>query len=244
VVTLGSTDTHSADEGKVRLRRVVPEGPDVNPEEAYAVPSGTPWLRANMVCSADGAITGPDHKSAGVSSPADRYVFSALRRLCDVVLVGAGTARAEGYRPARVPIALVSARLDLELSSPLLAQADPRTIVYTAASAGAEQIAATSAVADLVLCGESQVDLGFAVDDLHRRGLLHVLCEGGPTLLRTVLGDGLLDELCLTISPVLVGGTIARIVAGAPLPGLVDLELAHLLEADGSLFARYLVRRD
>ena len=69
-----------------------------------------------------------------------------------------------------------------------------------------------------------------------------MLCEGGPTLLGSVVGHGVLDELCLMISPVLVGGTIPRIVAGTPLPGLVDLELAHLLEADGSLFARYLVR--
>jgi riboflavin biosynthesis pyrimidine reductase len=233
----------AADEHPIRLRRVLPQGPDVDPDEAYGLPAGTTWLRANMVSSADGAITGPDHRSAGVSSPADRVVFAALRRQADVVLVGAGTARTEGYRPARVPIALVSARLELDLGSPLLAQADPRTIVYTAASAGAERIAATSQVADVVQCGDTLVDLSVAVEDLRRRGLHRVLCEGGPTLLGSVLGQGLLDELCLTVSPVLVGGTIARIIAGTPLPGLVDLELAHLLEADGSLFARYLIRR-
>jgi riboflavin biosynthesis pyrimidine reductase len=230
-------------EDPVHLHRVVPQGPDVDPEEAYAVPAGTPWLRANMVASADGAITGPDHRSAGVSSRADQFVFAALRRLADVVLVGAGTARIEGYRPARVPIALVSARLELDLASPLLSQADPRTIVYTAASAGTERIEATSQVADVVVCGEALVDLAVAVEDLHGRGYRSILCEGGPTLLGSVLGHGLLDELCLTITPVLVGGTIPRIIAGTPLPGLVDLELAHLLEADGSLFARYLVRR-
>jgi riboflavin biosynthesis pyrimidine reductase len=235
--------TSGTDEHPIRLRRVVPQGPDVEPEEAYGVPAGTTWLRANMVSSADGAITGPDHRSAGVSSPADRYVFGALRRQADAILVGAGTARTEGYRPARVPIALVSARLELDLGSPLLSQADPRTIVYTATSAGAERIEATSQVADVVICGEALVDLGVAVADLRRRGYQRVLCEGGPTLLGSVLGQGLLDELCLTISPVLVGGTIARIIAGTPLPGLVDLELAHLLEADGSLFARYLIRR-
>jgi riboflavin biosynthesis pyrimidine reductase len=197
-----------------------------------------------MVSSADGAITGPDHRSAGVSSDADRYVFAALRRQTDVVLVGAGTARIEGYRPAAVPIALVSARLELDLAAPLLAQAQHRTIVYTARSAGEDRIAATSKVADVVVCGEALVDLATAVDDLRERGLHRVLCEGGPTLLGGVLGNGVLDELCLTISPVLVGGTIPRIIAGTPLPGLVGLELAHLLESDGSLFARYLVRRD
>jgi riboflavin biosynthesis pyrimidine reductase len=235
------TATPGADRS-FRLRRVVPEGPDVDPAHAYAVAPGTTWLRANMVSSADGAITGPDHRSAGVSSPADQYVFGVLRRLTDVVLVGAGTARIEGYHPARVPIALVSARLELDLASALLA--DSRTIVYTAQSAGADRIAATSKVADVVVCGESLVDLGIAVADLRARGYARVLCEGGPTLLGSVLGHGLLDELCLTISPVLVGGTIARIIHGTPLAGLVHLELAHLLEAEGSLFARYVVRRD
>jgi len=228
----------------IRLRRLVPDRPDVDPDEEYAVPAGAPWLRANMVCSVDGAITGPDHRSAGVSSDADRYVFGALRRQTDVVLVGAGTARTEGYRPAAVPIALVSARLELDLASPLLAQAQHRTIVYTAASAGEDRITATSKVADVVICGQELVDLAVAAQDLRGRGLHRVMCEGGPTLLGSVLGHGLLDELCLTISPVLVGGTIPRIIAGTPLPGLAELELAQLLESGGSLFARYLVRRD
>lgn len=231
----------------VRLRRLVPQGPDVHVEvdvqEAYERPAGVPWLRANMVTSADGAVTGPDERSAAISSPADKLVFGALRRLSDVVLVGAGTARSEGYRPARVPIALVSARLQLDLTSPLLAQAEHRTIVFTAASAGAELIRETAAVADVVVCGEDHVDLAVAVGVLHERGLHRVLCEGGPHLLGSVLGQELLDELCLTISPVLAGGGIARIVAGPTLPATVDLELAHLLEFDGSLFARYLVRR-
>jgi riboflavin biosynthesis pyrimidine reductase len=227
----------------VRLRRVVPQGPDVDPDEAYAVTAGTDWLRANMVSSVDGAITGPDHRARGVSSDADRYVFAAIRRQADVVLVGAGTARIERYGPAELPIALVSARLELDLTSPLLARPQHRTIVYTAASAGAERIAATSQVADVVLCGEQLVDLAIAVDDLRARGLPRVLCEGGPTLLGAIVGHGVMDELCLTLSPLLVGGTIQRIVAGTPLPGTVDLELAHLLESDGSLFARYLVRR-
>jgi len=227
----------------VRLRLLVPQGADVDPDEAYARPPDVPWLRANMVCSVDGAITGPDHRSHAISSDVDRFVFAALRRQADVVLVGAGTARIEGYRPAAVPVALVSARLELDLTSPLLAHAPQRTIVYTAASAGPERIAATARVADVVLCGEHLVDLAVAVDDLRTRGLQRVLCEGGPTLLGAIVGHGVLDELCLTVSPVLVGGTIQRIVAGTPLPGLVDLELAQLLESGGSLFARYLVGR-
>ena len=113
--------------------------------------------------------------------------------------------------------------------------------MFTAASVGAELIRSTAAVADVVVCGEEHVDLAVAVRALHDRGLHRVLCEGGPHLLGSVLAQGLLDELCLTVSPVLAGGGIGRIVAGAGLPGTVDLELAHLLESDGSLFARYLV---
>ncbi len=226
------------------LRQLFPVAGEIDPEHAYAVPAGRPWLRANMVATLDGAVTAPDGRSAAISSDADRALFATMRRLADVVLVGAGTARTEGYRPARLPIALVTARLDLDLTSPLLAAAEHRTIVLTAGSAGADRIRAAAAVADVVVCGERHVDLTVAVAALHERGLLHVLCEGGPTLLGSVVAGDLLDELCLTISPLLLGGgDVARILGGPGLPATVPMALAHLLEAEGMLFARYLVRR-
>jgi riboflavin-specific deaminase-like protein len=228
--------------GAAGLRELFPAPGEVDPEQAYAVPAGRPWLRANMVATLDGAVTAPDGLSAAISSPADRALFATLRGLADVVLVGAGTARTEGYRPARLPIAVVTARLDLDLTSPLLAEAEHRTIVLTAASAGAERIRAAEQVTDVVVCGDDRVDLVTAVAALHRRGLLHVLCEGGPTLLGAMVAGGLLDELCLTVSPLLVGGgDVARILGGPGLPSTVRLRLAHLLEAEGVLFARYLV---
>ncbi len=227
-----------------RLRQLFPSAGEVGAEQAYAVPHGQPWLRANMVATVDGAVAAPDGRSAAISSAADRALFATLRRLADVVLVGAGTARTEGYRPAALPIALVTARLDLDLTSRLLAEADPRCIVLTAGSAGAERLRAAAEVADVVVCGEHRVDLATALAALRERGLLHVLCEGGPTLLGSVVAAGLLDELCLTWSPLLVGGGDGmRILAGPALPASVELELAHLLESDGTLFARYLVRR-
>jgi riboflavin biosynthesis pyrimidine reductase len=179
-------------------------------------------------------------RSGAISPPADKALFATLRRLADVVLVGAGTARIEGYRPGRLPIALVTARLDLDLTSPLLADAEQRTIVLTSASAGPDRIQ----VADVVVCGEEVVDLVKAVDALHGRGLQHVLCEGGPTLLGWIVAAGLLDELCLTLSPLLVGGgNLARILGGPALPSPAAMQLAQLLEAEGALFARYLVSR-
>jgi riboflavin biosynthesis pyrimidine reductase len=102
-------------------------------------------------------------------------------------------------------------------------------------------------VADVVVAGDDAVDLVAAVATLRERGLVRVHCEGGPTLLADVAAAGLLDELCLTVSPLLAGGSYAgedapmpRILAGAPLPAPpASLSLAHVLEGDGTLFLRY-----
>jgi riboflavin biosynthesis pyrimidine reductase len=213
------------------------------------------WLRANMVSSADGASF-LDGRSGGLSSDADRRLFGLLRALADVVLVGAGTARAEGYGPAKrraalaslragrtptPPIALVSRTLELDLTAPLFTQAPPdaRTIVITcAASPGATHVA-TARVADVIVAGDLTVDLVEAMAALRARGLGRVLCEGGPHLLGQVMAEGLLDELCLSVSPLLAGPGPHRITAGSPFPAR-PMTLAHVLEADGFLFCRYL----
>ena len=224
----------------------------------YAHP-GPHWLRANMVSSADGAgfLEG---RSAGLSSPADMRLFGLLRVLADVILVGAGTARTEEYKPARrrpalaglraasvgqhgpatAPIALVSRTLELDLAAPLFAEAPPdaRTIVITCASSPAGRRAAAARTADVIVAGDLVVDLVAAVAELRDRGLGRVLCEGGPHLLGQLAAAGLLDELCLTISPLLAGPGPSRITAGAPFPAR-PMTLAHLLEEDGFLFCRY-----
>jgi riboflavin biosynthesis pyrimidine reductase len=221
--------------------------------ELYGYPAPG-WLRANMVASADGAGSF-DGLSAGLSSDADRRLFGLLRALADVIVVGAGTARTEGYRPARrraalaglragrtvtAPIALVSRSLDLDLSVPLFADAPPdaRTIVITCADSPADRRAATEQVADVIVAGAAQVDLVEAFGVLGKRGLGRMLCEGGPTLLGRVAADGLLDELCLTVSPLLAGPGAPRITAGAPFPAR-PMALAHVLQDEGFLFCRY-----
>ena len=213
------------------------------------------WLRANMVSSADGAGF-LDGRSGGLSSEADRRLFGVLRALSDVVLVGAGTARAEGYGPAKrraalaslragrpptPPIALVSRTLELDLTAPLFTQAPPeaRTIVITCAASPGGTRAEVARVADVIVAGDLTVDLEEAVAALRARGLSHVLCEGGPHLLGQVTAAGLLDELCLTVSPLLAGPGPHRITAGSPFPAR-PMTLAHVLEADGFLFCRYL----
>lgn len=219
------------------------------------------WVRANMIESADGAAA-VDGLSGGLSGPADRAVFGVLRALADVILVGAGTVRDEKYQPARVRpalaglragrpaaprIAVLTGRLDLDLDSALLTGTarDARTIVLTSAAAPADRRAAAGAHAEVIVAGERRVDLAVAVAALAARGHRRILAEGGPHLLGQLAAAGLLDELCVTVSPVLAGGMAGRIIQGPPDgEGPAHLDLLHVL-ADGSyLFCRYLVNRN
>jgi riboflavin biosynthesis pyrimidine reductase len=221
----------------------------------YAVPAGTPWLRATMVSSLDGAIAVAG-RSGGLSSPADKRVFALLRDLCDAVLVGAGTARAEGYgavgrSEARVgrrralglsdvpAVAVVSSSLDLDPASRLFAGGGARTVLVTTEAAAARS--GDRFDADLVTTPGERVDLPAAVDALRARGHAHLLCEGGAHLLGQVAAAGLLDELCLTLSPVLAAGDAPRALAGAALVPPVPARLASLLEEDGVLLSRWRV---
>jgi len=244
----------------VSLRQLLPSRQD-NPDLAalYAYPGGR-WLRANMVSSADGAAA-LDGASAGLSSGTDRQLFALLRALSDVIIVGAATARAERYKPARAqepwrdlragrpptpPIAVVTRRLDLDPGGPLITAAPPeaRTIVITTEKAPRDIRAAIEPHADVVIAGEETVDLEAAVTALAERGHRRMLTEGGPHLLAQLLEAGLLDELCLTVAPLLTGPGAGRIVAGAPSgPAALPLTLGHVLEDDGFLFFRYL-RKD
>jgi riboflavin biosynthesis pyrimidine reductase len=186
-------------------------------------------------------------------------VFGTLRGLCDVVLVGAGTARTEGYRalkarpsyaehrtalgqrPAPV-LALVSGTLDLDPTAELFTGVE-RTMVLTSAKADESARARLAEVADVIVTGTDRVDLSAGIEALVALGLPRVLCEGGPHLLADLVTAGRLDELCLTTAPRLAGGDGPRIVADLHLGDVLALELAHLLEEDGNLFARYLVSR-
>jgi riboflavin biosynthesis pyrimidine reductase len=225
--------------------------------EAYAYPQ-EPWLRANFVTSADGAAY-VDGRSGGLSSPDDMKVFGVLRVLADVVLVGAGTARVEEYKPARrrpslaslregrpetATIAVVTRTLGLNLASALFTETPPdaRTIVITCAAADPTLRDEAAKVADVIVAGEETVDLGEALRALRERDLGRVLCEGGPHLLGDLNAAGLLDELCLSFSPTLAGPGASRIIAGQPSDAR-RMRLAHLLAGDdGFLFFRYLTR--
>jgi riboflavin biosynthesis pyrimidine reductase len=242
------------------MRQLFPFSPDpdqVDLAGLYAYPDAAQWLRANMVASADGAAT-LGGLSAGLSSEADRHIFALLRALADVIMVGAGTARAEGYGPARVrsqwsglregrpptpPIAVITARGDIDPDSRLIAEAPPhaRTIIVTTAQAALP--AGLPRRAEVVVAGEQTVDLKAAVAALADRGYRRVLTEGGPHLLAQFVEAGLLDELCLTVGPLMAGPGAPRIVSGAlPASAPLPLALGHVLEDDDFLLCRY-VRR-
>ncbi|MBB2911773.1 riboflavin biosynthesis pyrimidine reductase [Streptosporangium becharense] len=221
----------------------------------YAYPAG-PCVRINMVASADGG-SWLDGLSGGLSGRGDRKVFGVLRGLADVVLAGAATVRAEGYgparpreswralragRPAAPPVAVVTRGLDLDLTGPLFTETAPeaRTIVVTCEAAPPERRAEAARHAEVVLAGGDRVDPALAVKELAERGLTRVLCEGGPKINAQLAAAGLVDELCLTVSPLLIGGDAARVLDGPS--SHTPLRLAHVLEEEGFLFLRY-VRR-
>jgi riboflavin biosynthesis pyrimidine reductase len=221
--------------------------------EAYAYPRER-WLRVNFVSSADGSVS-VDGLSGGLSSAGDKQVFGILRVLADVVLVGSGTARAENYqaararpglaalragRPAAATIAVVTGSLRLDLAAPLFTGPPPesRTIVITCAAADAGLRAETAKVADVIVAGDQEVDLAAAVGALAGRGLGRVLCEGGPHLFGDLAAAGLVDELCLSLSPTLAGPGAGRIIAGGPLAAR-RMTLHQAIADDDFLFLRY-----
>jgi riboflavin biosynthesis pyrimidine reductase len=230
------------------VRRLLPDPlDDVDPAEVYDVPrpapEGRPWVLANMISSLDGSATA-DGRSGGLGGDADRRVFRLLRRLADVIVVAAGTVRAEHYGPVRgpdpAPIAVVTRSIDLDLDSSLFTEAVARPIVLTCEAADPERRKAAEAVADVVVAGGPGVELPLALAELHARGHRVALCEGGPTLLAEMVSNDLVDELCLTLAPVLVAGAGPRILKGPPLTDLARFSVASVLEEDGALFLRYL----
>ncbi|MFE0101966.1 pyrimidine reductase family protein [Streptomyces sp. NPDC059009] len=215
------------------------------------------WLRANMVSTLDGAAQ-HDGRSQPISTATDMRIFGTLRGLADVVVVGAETVRQEGYRPARardafaqrraaagqsaVPaIAVVSASLELDFSLPLFVSPLVPTLVVTGAAAPADRVAAAEkAGAVVVFAGEGAgADPARVVAALAGRGLTRLLTEGGPRMLGQFVAAGVLDELCLTVSPMLVAGDAQRIAGGPAMAVPERFGLAGVLEEAGFLYTRY-----
>jgi riboflavin biosynthesis pyrimidine reductase len=228
------------------MRQLLPFPCDpVDPAVLYGdLPSARtrPAVRLNMIASVDGA-TAVAGLSGGLGGPADQALFAVLRSKADVVLVAAGTVRAERYGPLDVPVAVLSRSCRLDWDSAFFTAATTPPIVVTVAKASAPERKKAADLADVVIAGERDVDLAAALGALAERGYAHVLAEGGPTMNGQLAAAGLLDELCLTVSPQLAGGEAKRVLAGPALPSGPGWQIRSLCEQDGFLFLRYRPQR-
>ena len=214
-------------------------------------PHDRPWVMANMVTSIDGAYA-LSGVSGALSSSADREIFHTLRAAADVILVAAGTSRAEKYRRPTTTEALLTARraaglsdaprlvvvsrsLSIPADQPFLHGDGPDPLVLHPRSSDTSQVPRG---VELRAVGSDSVDLRLAMQSLYADGVRLVLCEGGPSLLGQVQALDLLDELFLSVSPVLTGGAVTGILRGAP-EHAVPQRLHRLWEDEDSLFLTY-----
>lgn len=245
-------------------------GVDVDPSDAYieharSAPAGRPWVMMNMIESVDGAAADVGGRSGGLGGPADKAVFVAIRAVPDVIVVGAGTAIAEDYGPVRlsaplrarrraagrpeVPrLAVVTASLQIDPGQRLFRDSppgEPPPLVLTTTAADAGRRKALARVAEVVEVGDERVDWVLALRALRELAAAGVvLCEGGPSTNAQLVAADLVDEMCITVAPALVGGPAPRIAGGPDGGAARPLRLDRVLTADGYLFVRYLRDRD
>jgi riboflavin-specific deaminase-like protein len=216
--------------------------------------NGRPWLMVNMVGALDGA-TSVGGGASGLSDPDDQDMFRALRAVADVILVGASTVRAENYGPVtltdhqrtrrldagradRPRLAIVSASLRLDPDSRLFSDRDSRPYIFTGSGVATEHLADR---AEVVTAASATTELSQVLGRLWDDGHQIVLCEGGPTLNAQLVAADLVDELDLSLAPVLVGGKSKRLLESvAPFDPPVPFTLDRVLVGKRTLFARYL----
>ncbi|GAA1571901.1 pyrimidine reductase family protein [Actinomadura kijaniata] len=208
---------------------------------AYDYPEDSPWLRANMIATLDGAIQYKGNTGA-IGYETDWLLMQELRKRADVVIMGASTVREYDEFPSATPLVVVSRSLDLDFDGKVFAGARSRPIVVTCAAAPAERLRAAGERAEVLVCGDRSADVGLMLETLAQRGLRRMLCEGGPTLLAEVAAAGWLHELCLTMSPMVVAGTAKRILDG-PVIDIQRMKLRHTVQDGDYLFLRYQVER-
>ncbi|SRR5271166_1168617 len=223
----------------------------------YPERDGT-WVRANFITSVDGGATA-DGSSGGMGGPGDRHIFNLLRELADVIVVGAGTVRIENYSGAHLGVAqrqrrqgrgqgevpqlaIVTNSGHLDRDMPVFTRTEVPPLVLTCAAAAEKTRRLLGDLCEVVDCSggdAGKVDEAALLEAVAARGMRRILTEGGPTLLGAFVERGMLDELCLTVAPYLVGG-LARRIATGPDQLLTRMRRAHILTDDaGYLYTRY-----
>jgi riboflavin biosynthesis pyrimidine reductase len=253
----------------VQFTALGPDGPPIDSadgrlSEFYSYPDDvqTCWVRGNMIASLDGGATA-DGKAGGLAGSGDRSLFSLMRYAADVVLVGAETVRVENYSGAQVPVADRSARQrrgqaevppiavvtrtgNLDPEARFFTHTEVPPLILTSADsvdATRRRLGAAAEVLNASGPDSGEADPATLLKVLADRGLFRVLTEGGPRVLSLLIENGLLDELCLTIAPIIVGG-LARRIATGPVDVHTAMRPAHLLSDDqGYLYTRYVRRR-
>ena len=225
----------------------------VDVAEAYAWPAGA-WTRAMMLTTLNGAIAGPDGVSGSISTVTDRLIFSEVRRLAEAVLVGAGTIRAERYKPMRARpehqdaraaaglrpapvVVIVSGSLDLPWEEPLFHESAQQPIVLTHVhDPSSDALRRARAGADVEQL--RSLDAPSIIDALRARGHLRIVCEGGAQLLTQLSAADRIDEYDITLAPLLTG--VGHGIVDGPVGEVKRLDLAQAIADEGFVFAKYL----
>ncbi|HEY6627774.1 MAG TPA: dihydrofolate reductase family protein [Acidimicrobiia bacterium] len=211
---------------------------------------GRPWVMLNMVASIDGA-TSVNGRSRGLADDDDRTMFKALRAVPDIILVGAETARADDYGPIRLDeeriqrrravgkpdlprLAVLSGHLNLDPGAKLFSDPDLRPIVLTGRDADSDRLKSLEPIAEVVVFEDLSIE-----SVLGHFGSGVILCEGGPGINAQLAEVGAIDELNLTVAPLIVGGQSKRVAQGATAHSPQEMELDQILAGDRSLFLRY-----
>lgn len=221
--------------------------------EWYPWPEGRSWLRCMMLTTLDGAVHGADGLSGSLSCPADQHVFTQVRRFAHAVLIGAGTLRAERYEPllqgpdseervsrgmAPAPVLVVAtSSMDLPWDEPVFSRSTMTPLVVTTESAPSAAIKRGRRHCEVLVLPGQALDPFQLVSAIAYRGMTHILCEGGPTLLAHLSRAGLIDEADITIAPMLASG--GQVVTGQATSAPPQFALAAVIEQDGWLFTRY-----
>jgi riboflavin biosynthesis pyrimidine reductase len=214
------------------------------------------WVTGHMVAGLDGTAS-VDGRVGALSTKPDQELFRKMRQIADIVLVGAETVRREGYGTVRLdeeaqaqrrrhgqspipPLAVVSRSLSFDRTAKVFADApeDARTHVITCTAADPERRAEAEQFAEVIVAGDDRVEPSAAMAALAELGHRVVLCEGGPSWLGELVAADRLDELCLSIAP-LMGGDPLPVSVTPPGAGLAEFELKGAMGEDDTLFLRY-----